>query len=490
MAKVVAKWDTYEVWFAGTDTDEAYVEVELTAIFSCHNRSIWVRGFYDGNGRYGLRYMPDTEGVWSYTTQSNAEELDGLTGEFDCIKAKSNGPVVVSKGGKLARLGYADGSDYSCIGTTCYCWTHQGEELENKTLKTLAKGQFNKIRMCIFPKHYVYNSNDPEFYPFAASKDGDAYQWDFSRFDPRYWRHLEKRIIQLRDLGIEADLILFHPYDRWGFDRMPHQVNLDYLRYAVARLSSYRNVWWSFANEYDLMRNKSLIEWDEYFKLVATEDPAGHLRSIHNCNGFYDYTKSWVTHCSIQSSEIEKVPQWLEIYEKPVVIDECCYEGDIPEQWGNITAMELVNRMWTGFSLGGYVGHGETYLSQDDVLWWSRGGVLRGEAPERILFLRNIIESMPKNPTWAQEHPWRVDGLNFGDEKFLYYYGVHQPSLKYYKLPEGKSYEAEIFDAWNMTIEKSGMHTGEAVIPLPAKPYCGVILTYIPEPTQITGVGK
>ena len=86
------------------------------------------------------------------------------------------------------------------------------------------------------------------------------------------------------------------------------------------------------------MRNKTMLDWDDYFRLVAEEDPAGHLRSIHNCNGFYDYGKPWVTHCSIQSSDIEKTPRWLEEYEKPVVIDECCYEGNIPDSWGNIPA--------------------------------------------------------------------------------------------------------------------------------------------------------
>jgi hypothetical protein len=70
-----------------------------------------------------------------------------------------------------------------------------------------------------------------------------------------YFQHLEKRILDLRERGIEADLIIFHPYDAgaWGFDRMPPEVNDRVLRYLVARLAAFRNLWWSFANEYDLM---------------------------------------------------------------------------------------------------------------------------------------------------------------------------------------------------------------------------------------------
>lgn len=38
---------------------------------------------------------------------------------------------------------------------------------------------------------------------------------------------------------------------------------------------------------------------------------------------------------------------------------------------------------------------GETYLSDDDVLWWAKGGKLKGKSPERIAFLRELMESLP-----------------------------------------------------------------------------------------------
>ena len=52
-----------------------------------------------------------------------------------------------------------------------------------------------------------------------------------------------------------------------------------YLRYAVARLAAYRNIWWSFANEWDFMGSKKDADWDRYFRIVMEEDPYGHLRS-------------------------------------------------------------------------------------------------------------------------------------------------------------------------------------------------------------------
>ncbi|BAS14759.1 conserved hypothetical protein [Arthrobacter sp. Hiyo8] len=113
---------------------------------------------------------------------------------------------------KTFHFAYEDGSPYLPIGTTSYAWTHQGDALEKQTLDTLAAGPFNKMRMCVFPKSYLFNENEPEFYPFEGSL---AAGFDYDRPNPEFYRHLEHRIGQLEELGIEADLILFHAYDRW-----------------------------------------------------------------------------------------------------------------------------------------------------------------------------------------------------------------------------------------------------------------------------------
>ena len=125
---------------------------------------------------------------------------------------------------------YADGTPYKQVGTTCYAWTHQSDELEEQTLATLRSAPFNKLRMCIFPKHYLFNENEPTLYPFPCLSRGSStwdisriltgetpggWAFDFSRFDPAFFQHLERRVADLMALGIEADIILFHPYDRW-----------------------------------------------------------------------------------------------------------------------------------------------------------------------------------------------------------------------------------------------------------------------------------
>ncbi len=387
MNRTVERWTIFELTLEGPAEGNPFMEVTFGARFVYRHRVIDVDGFYDGDGIYKVRFMPDAEGEWRYTTCSNVAALDGKSGVFICTPASpgNHGPVSVSH---TYHFAYADGTPYFPFGTTCYAWTYQGDALEEQTLQTLKRSPFNKLRMCVFPKHYPFNENEPPSHAFVRNEAGT---WDFSRFNPAFFRHLEQRVGDLCELGIEADIILFHPYDRWGYSTLPAEVDDRYLRYVVARLAAYRNVWWSLANEFDIMAAKTEQDWDRFFHIIQASDPYQHLRSIHNCRIFYDHNKPWVTHCSIQSSELGKVKHWRELYKKPVVVDECCYEGNIPYNCGNITAEEMTHRFWEGFSRGGYVGHGETYLHPQDILWWSKGGVLYGNSPTRIGFLRQIM---------------------------------------------------------------------------------------------------
>jgi len=466
------RWDIFEISFNGPKDGNPFVDVNLSAEFKLNDDVVKVTGFYDGNGVYYIRFMPDRTGEWKYTTKSNSKELDGKNGTFYCgnPSANNHGPVKVKD---TYHFAYADGQPYYPFGTTCYAWIHQTEDLQQQTLKTLATAPFNKLRMCVFPKNYAYNKNEPLLYPFE--KDPNK-KFDFARFNPEFFHHLEKRVRNLMELGIEADLILFHPYDegRWGFDRMDSESDRRYLRYAVARLSAFRNVWWSMANEYDFMKKKP-ADWDDFFQIVQQSDPYNHPRGVHNGAKWYDHKKPWVTHASIQSGNLGEAKQWRKRYQKPVIDDECQYEGNIREPWGNITAQELVHRFWLGTAVGCYVGHGETYIDPNDVLWWSKGGVLHGESPPRIAFLRKLVEEGPPVGLEPIEISWEWDvyaGGKKGNDYYLIYFGVHQPKVATLPLPSAGQYKVEVIDTWNMAITPvEGTFTGKKPIPLPGKPY-------------------
>ena len=488
----VEQWGRFELNLSGPASGNPFLEVELTARFTQGNHTINVTGFYDGEGQYRVRFMPEKTGEWRYVTQSNRPDLDGKSGTVIVTppSAKNHGPVRVAH---TYHFAYADGTPFRQLGTTAYVWTHQGHALEEQTLRTLAAAPFNKIRFCVFPKNYDWNQNEPPTYPFAGTPPTS---WDFTRFNPAHFQHLEKRIAQLSELGIEADLILFHPYDkgRWGFDRMDAASDDRYLRYIVARLAAYRNVWWSLANEYDFMKEKTESDWDRFGLIVQASDPYAHLRSIHNGTLIYNHNQPWVTHASIQNGSAVEEPGRAELYRdtyrKPVVYDEVKYEGDIPRRWGNLSAEEMVFRFWNGHIAGTYVGHGETYLHPaDDVIWWAKGGSLRGESPARLAFLREVMADGPAegiNPIDKWQDP-RFGGQP--GEYYLLYFGKARPTawrfeLNKNKLSDGLTFKIEILDTWAMTVtpvpgtfvtKKKDDYTFEdttgRVVPLPGKPY-------------------
>ncbi|UQZ81817.1 Putative endoglucanase [Paenibacillus konkukensis] len=464
------RWGLMELTLQGPAEGNPFTDVRLSACFRCGEYEAAVEGFYDGEGRYRIRFMPELEGDWTYSVSANCPALDGTRGSFVCSGREegNHGPVRVKD---EVHFQYADGTRYTPIGTTGYVWHLQEEELQEQTLRTLRQTPFNKIRMCVFPKHYEFNQAEPPIYPFAGSADEG---FDFSRPNPAYFAHLERRVKDLAELGIEADLILFHPYDegRWGFDRMTAEEDERYLRYVVARLSAFRNVWWSLANEYDLMTHKRPEDWTRFFRIVQEEDPAGHLRSIHNCRTWYDFGVPWITHVSIQHSDVRVASECTKQYRKPVIIDECGYEGNLDKRWGSLTAEEMVLRMWEGRCRGGYVTHGETYLGDEEEgpLWWSHGGSLKGQSVQRIRFFSRILEEAPADMIYSSD---RLDAatLEVSGEYYLQYFGPHRFSYREFSLPEGQ-YCVDLIDTWNMTITPlQGEFAGRFRIDLPAQLY-------------------
>ena len=321
----------------------------------------------------------------------------------------------------------------------------------------------------------------------GSNNRSEGNEWDFTRFNPAHFRHLEYCIKELCKMGIEADLIVMHPYDRWGFSCMTKEQDDLYWKYVLARFSAYRNVWWSLANEYDLLHDKTLADWERYAKLICAHDPYGHLRSIHNCIPFYDYSRPWVTHCSIQRQDLyrtaENVNEWRERYGKPVVLDEIAYEGNVPHGWGNLNGEEMLRRFWEAVCRGGYPGHGETFLNDEGVLWWSHGGKLHGESHKRFQFLLDIWKETPGNGLMPYEGFWsevcavpQVSLAPAAKDYYLIYYSFMQPALKHYHIDDTTEYRLKVIDTWNMTIEDRGIVKGRFTVELPGRPYMAIQL--------------
>jgi hypothetical protein len=396
----IEQWGMEEISLHSNQTyDNPFKAVHLQARFTSTDQSVLVTGFYDGGDTWRIRFMPQQQGHWKFTTISNDPQLNNQSGSFETTAPshQNHGPVHVEK---TYHFSYADGKPYFLLGTTLYNWLNRDEALQDQTLRTLSKNPFNKVRFGLFPKWYEFNRVEPTTYPYLETS---PLKFDLDRFEPKFFHNVERRIADLERLGIEADIILFHPYDHLGFATMDAEHDDDYIRYVVARLSAFRNVWWTMANEYDLfdpsmMAGQKIKDWDRMFQVLASSDPYAHLRGIHNIITWYDHSKPYITHAIIQDGTgypARRLADARTRYRKPLVVDEYGYEGDNGEDWGNLSAKEEVSRHWDITMAGGYASHGETYVHPGGVLWWAAGGELEGESPARLGFLKSVMTDAP-----------------------------------------------------------------------------------------------
>jgi hypothetical protein len=177
--KAVEQWGLFELELAGPSDGNPFLETEVSAEFTQGAISVTVPGFYDGDGLYRVRFMPDRPGQWHFVTRSDRPALSGHNGSLVVVAPGpgNHGPVRVRNTHHFA---YADGTPYRPLGTTAYTWTHRSSETEEQTLQSLANSPFNKIRMAVLPQDHGSEFMPPLRFPFVGTPPRD---WNTSRFN-------------------------------------------------------------------------------------------------------------------------------------------------------------------------------------------------------------------------------------------------------------------------------------------------------------------
>eukprot|EP01084_Bolivina_argentea_P256197 431247_1 len=253
-------WDIWETSVTGPSSGNPFKEIDVyITLTSPSKNKTTLHGFYNGNGIYMFRFMPNLVGSWRYFTNSNHPDVEDKTGSFKVTNATGNnkGPVyavnnINISNGERPYFRYTNGDIYFECGTTTYAWIELPSEYTQQTINTLKylvnNNIFNKVRMFIFPYYQTPYTHlqQPVAYPFTGNKSNN---WNnFSSFNLTYWSMLDNYLQTLQDINIIIDLIIFHPYDngQWGFDCMggndPIHYNvtndLFYLKYLIARVAS------------------------------------------------------------------------------------------------------------------------------------------------------------------------------------------------------------------------------------------------------------
>ncbi|MBN2220672.1 MAG: DUF5060 domain-containing protein, partial [Vallitaleaceae bacterium] len=138
--KFIEKWCVYEVVLEGPQEGNPFTECSIQGCFtSAHEKKV-VDGFYDGNGIYRVRFMPSFEEEYQFVIKGSFIEGEEK-GNFIVTKPMENNHGIVRVANRF-HFAYDDGTPYYSIGTTAYVWTHQSEEMQEETLKTLEESAF------------------------------------------------------------------------------------------------------------------------------------------------------------------------------------------------------------------------------------------------------------------------------------------------------------------------------------------------------------
>ena len=214
----VEKWGTFEVDLRGPVRRQPVSSTwHSTPSSPSTSREVRVPGFYDGDGIYRVRFMPDTEGEWTFATRSKTAALDGKIGAFQvrprrrrAITARSGRATASTSPMPTARRIFS-------FGTTCYAWTHQPLEMQAADAGDAEEDALQQDPHGRVPEGLSLQRQRaaapglPSTAPTARTTSTDQTR-SLSGIS-------RSRSAALRDLGIEADIILFHPYDRWGYCR-------------------------------------------------------------------------------------------------------------------------------------------------------------------------------------------------------------------------------------------------------------------------------
>ena len=302
----VPKWSVHELTLrADRDHKNPYLDVEIRAEFiGPGGTKKIVRGFWNGDRDYLVRFNPTETGKWTYRVESTPAD-GGLTTEGEFVV----GEAASAEHGFLRRdtrfptsFSFDDGTRYFMWGTTHYhlLLNARAGDRWKRAIDGAANYNINKVRFSLAPggrsaKTGRYRASEP----FTDEPR--------TALDLEHWRTADEVVEFLHDRGMVAELILFWRMDETTVDPIKRTADERYLRYAIARYAAYSNVIWCMVNEW----NYSSVPrqyWNDLGQLVRDQDVWGRQGDSLRVHSIHQQTRpdwnfadqSWPSHAILQ----------------------------------------------------------------------------------------------------------------------------------------------------------------------------------------------
>ncbi len=215
--------------------------------------------FWDGGGRFAVRFSPDFEGRWDFRLISNVEGLDRQTGSFLAMPAATPGFIEVFNSRHFKYP--LTNSGHYWLGASMPPLASQPREAFEAMAQERSEQGFTHMRASVLPQP---GRGAQPFGPEGEPEVG-------------YFQELDRRVELLHRLGIVTDLVLAESGDHLE-ELFPRRRSQEwYVRYACARYSAY-SVTWQILREWESHESGARLT-ERIAGMLNEHDPYRHPKS-------------------------------------------------------------------------------------------------------------------------------------------------------------------------------------------------------------------
>lgn len=385
-------YDPFEVSLTSTTNHtNPFTEVMLNATFTGPTKTIKIDGFWDGDQNYKIRMAPTEAGIWNYTTGSNDEQLNAITGTFYVTDTGKKGFVKVNPAYPHTFM-YDDGTPFFWLADTNRDWASLSTSFNDGTFQnyidTRASQGFTLIQGTLEHSYSGapgYKGENEGGYAFT-SLSGEV-------INPSYYEWLDKRVeyIMSKDLPVAFWFI-------WSDDWNSRGLNGDkykrYAKYLVSRYSAY-NVLWGVTGAYEEVGNDAGIR--DAGQYIQSINPYNHPVTTHTTGITSDSfgNEAWIDFHGQQRKalSLDNFNSLIisdRAYNKPVVNMEQCYEAQTG--YGCIDVNEYRKAGWSILTGGGFFTYGHNnIISETGSRNWNN---LNSPGAKEMTHIRNFFDKI------------------------------------------------------------------------------------------------
>lgn len=312
------RWQPIDIVFPASASTGSPFDVDFSAVFTGPaGDTRKIPGFFDGDGRYLLRFAPPTAGNWSFVTSSTVPALHGLSGRIQARAAAPgrHGPVGIDPKNPR-QFAHADGTpNFPIAFEVDWLFALDAENRagipKTETLvRHIAANGFNQVVMNVYaydvtwptdPKlDPVYDYARPRVFPFG----GDNTKPDFSTLNVAFFQHFDRVVEHLDRAGIAAHVMIYVWNKQVSWPAARSADDNRYFDYVIKRYQAFSNIVWDISKEATgYGRNDMGYITDRIDRLRAL-DAGGLLVTVHDY-GYCSRFPEKVDFVSIQNWQSE-----------------------------------------------------------------------------------------------------------------------------------------------------------------------------------------